>query len=66
MIKTDIRVPIGYTAEDINSAIVNRIPVSADELSDVRIVKRGLDLTDKSNIHYKMTVAISLGEDREA
>ena len=24
MIKTDIRVPIGYTAEDINSAIVNR------------------------------------------
>lgn len=66
MIKTDIHVPIGYTSEEIKAAISAHIPVRCDELSDVRIIKRSLDLTDKKNIRYKMTVAISLGEDREA
>lgn len=66
MIKTDIRVPIGYTTEDIKAAISNHIPVLTEELSDLRIIKRALDLNDKSNIHYKMTVSISLSEEREA
>ena len=66
MIKTDIRVPIGYSVEDVKSAISHHIPVLKEEITDVRIIKRALDLTDKSNIHYKMTVSLSLGEDREA
>ena len=60
MIKTDIRVPIGYTSEEIKTEISRHIPVLKEELSDVRIIKRALDLTDKNNIHYKMTVAMSL------
>ena len=66
MIKTDIKVPIGYSAEDIKSALIQRIPVKRDELSDICILKRTLDIGDKQNIHYNMTVGISLGEDREA
>ncbi len=66
MIKTDIRVPIGYTSDDVKRAISRHIPVLTEELSDVKIIKRALDLTDKNNIHYKMTVSISLSEDREA
>ena len=66
MIKTDIKVPVGYTAEDIKSAVVSRIPVELCELSDIGILKRTLDIKDKKDIHYKMTVALDLGEDREA
>ena len=66
MIKTDIRVPIGYSKDDVKSAVSRHIPVLKEEITDVRIIKRSLDLTDKSNIHYKMTVCLSLSEDREA
>ena len=66
MIKTDIKVPIKYTAQDINDAITSHIPVEYSELSDVRIIKRTLDAKNKSDLHYKMTVEISLSEEREA
>ena len=66
MIKTDIRVPVGYTAEDVKSAIVSHIPVDRSEIWDFRIIKRTLDVKNKSDIHYKMTVAMELDAEREA
>ena len=66
MIKTDIKVPVGYTAQDINDAIVSHIPVEKSELSNIKILKRTLETKDKGNIHYKMTVELSLDEEREA
>lgn len=66
MIKTDIRVPVGYTAEDVKAAIISHIPVEICELNNISIIKRTLDVKVKSDIHYKMTVALRLSEDREA
>ncbi len=66
MIKTDIKVPVGYSEEDIRDAVVSHIPVRKDELSDIRIIKRTLDTKDKGNIYYKMTVELSLDREREA
>ena len=66
MIKFDIRVPVGYTVEDMKEAALSHIPISADEFKDATILKRTLDLKDKKDIHYKMTVALSLDKDREA
>ena len=66
MIKTDINLPFGYTDEDIFSALCAHIPVRREEICDMRIQKRTLCLTDKSNIHYKATVAIALSPEREA
>ena len=66
MIKFDIRVPIGYTPEDIKRATLSHIPISADEFKDATILKRSLDLKDKRDIHYKITVALALDADREA
>ena len=66
MIKFDIRVPVGYTVEDMKEAALSHIPISADEFKDATILKRALDLKDKKDIHYKMTVALSLDKDREA
>ena len=66
MIKTDIETPIRYGVSDIKTAIAEKLPIKQDELSDICILKRTLSIGDKSNIHYKMTVGIELGMDREA
>lgn len=66
MIKTDIKVPFSYSNDDIFSALSARIPVKREELKETKIVKRTLNISDKSNIHYDMTVAISLSAEREA
>ena len=66
MIKTDIHIPFNYTDEDIFAALSLRIPVKKDEIREMKILKRALDLTDKNDIHYTATVAIALSEEREA
>lgn len=66
MIKTDVRVPIGYRLRDIEDALLSHLPLEQRELSDIQIIKRTLDVKDKGDIHYKMTVALSLSEEREA
>ena len=66
MIKTDIKVKFAYSDEDIMSALTAHIPVLRDEIKDLKIVKRSLNVSDKSDIHYNLTVAISLSDEREA
>ncbi len=65
MIKFDIKVPVGYTAEDIKKAALSHIPISSNEFKDATILKRTLDLKDKKDIHYKLTVALRLDAERE-
>ena len=66
MIKTDIKVPFSYSSDDIFSALSLRLPVGREELKELRILKRTLNISDKSNIHYDLTVGISLSAEREA
>ena len=66
MIKTDIEVPVRYCEEDIKLAVSERLPIKREELSNVCILKRMLNVGDRRNIHYKMTVGIELSADREA
>ena len=66
MIKTDIKVPVSYSNDDIFSALFERIPVSREDLLETRIVKKILNVSDKTNIHYDLTVALSLSPEREA
>ena len=65
MIKTDIKLPINYSRADVLRAISERLPIVADEMRDVVILKRTLNVSDKSNIHYTATVGISVSEERE-
>ena len=39
MIKTDIKVPVAYTNDDIRAAVASHIPVRLDELSNFKIIK---------------------------
>ena len=66
MIKTEITAPIGYTKEDIKNALTSALPLDPSEIGEVSILKRKLLLSDKTDIKYKMTVALSLSEEREA
>ena len=66
MIKTDVKVPIGYKNEDVISALEARLPIKANEVRELRIVKQALNLSDRKNIHYDLFVAISLSDEREA
>ena len=65
MIKTDIKLPINYSRADVLRAISERLPLVADEMHDVVILKRTLNVSDKSNIHYTATVGILVSEERE-
>ena len=65
MIKTDIKLPLGYTGEDVKNSILKVIPVPREEIGETVIVKRSLNISDRSDIHYDATVGISFSAERE-
>ena len=66
MIKTDIKVSTDYTPESVRDALRQRLPLTSDELRSFEIVRRIVNIKDKGNIHYDMTVALDLSPEREA
>ena len=66
MIKTDIKLPFNYSDEDIFAALSQRLPIERDELRQVEILKRSLNIEDKKDIHYTASIGICLSADREA
>lgn len=66
MIKTDIKLPFNYSDEDIFAALSQRLPIERDEIKKVEILKRSLNIEDKSDIHYNASVGLCLSADREA
>lgn len=64
MIKTDVTVPVGYTDGDIRLSVCERLPIKNDEIKEIRVLREKLDVGEK--ITYKLTVAISLSDEREA
>ncbi len=65
MIKTDITVPVGYTADDVERALVHALPIESCELSRIEILKKALKITD-SGAEYRLTVGAELPSEREA
>ena len=65
MIKTDIKLPFNYSDEDIFAAISQRLPIEREEVKKVEILKRSLNIDDKSDIHYTASVGLCLSADRE-
>ena len=66
MIKIDVTLSVKYNSDDIKNAIMQKLPVEKSEIKDFKIIKRELNLSDKSNICYKTTVAVTFDADREA
>ena len=66
MVKSEIILPFGYCERDILSAISDKLGIDKNEIISYRIVREGLDLSEKPNIKCKMSVAIEVDEEREA
>jgi len=65
MIKTSVKMPIGYNKDDLYLKITQWLPVTKEEIKELNILRRALNLSDKGNIHYDMTVSLSLDPERE-
>ena len=65
VIQTRIDAPINYTSESIANIIADSLGFARAEITTVEIRRRELDLSDKSNPAYKMTVAFSASPERE-
>ncbi len=66
VIKINIELPVSYKEEDLVEAARAVIPIEPREVKRSYLLKRTLDLTDKTDIKYKATLALSLSEEREA
>lgn len=66
MIKTEIKLPVGYTTEDVKDAICARLPVGRDEIREIRMLKRELKLADGADACYDVSVGVEFSAEREA
>lgn len=65
MVKTDLVLPYGYTHDTVKEAICSRLPIRADEIKEVKILRRELTVKDGSPPTYKTTVAFSSSIEKE-
>jgi uncharacterized FAD-dependent dehydrogenase len=66
MVKIDISLPVSYTEATIKDELLKILPVEESEILAIEIVKRELDIKPSFEKRYKMTVAASFSQEREA
>lgn len=66
MVEISVNLPIKYKRDDLIDASLCLLPVSRDEIGEIRILKRSLTLSDNRPPMYKMTLALSFSPEREA
>ena len=65
MIKTNLVLPYGYNHDTVKDVISRCLPISKNEIKEIRILKRELVIKDGSLPIYKTTVAFSSNLDKE-
>ena len=64
MISINITVPYGYCKRDVYDAVCAYVPITENEISHLEIRRASLDFSSGAPL-YKMSVALSLSEERE-
>lgn len=59
----DISLPLGYKDEDIIKYTAREINVKPSEIKGLKLVKRSVDARKKDNVHFKISVEISLNNE---
>lgn len=59
---TEIKLPLNHTPEDLTNAIISKLSIKEQQLSQVVIFKRGYDARNKRNIQLIYTLDISLND----
>ena len=65
MLRIDVLLPLKYTQNDVIFAICSKLPIQNEDIIEHEILKRTLDLSDKSNICYKAAIGVTLCEELE-
>ena len=62
----NLKLPVGYTQEDIRSAVCKNLRLSDNNIQSVRIHKISIDARKKDNVYYNATVTakLSVNEDK--
>jgi len=66
LIETELKVKVGYSADDIIAALSEHLPIEKEEIISFEILKRTLLTDEKPNFFYRMTLGVSLSTEREA
>ena len=62
---TQMKLPVGHTPEEIKEKAAKKLRVPAEEIRQLEIVRRSLDLRDRSQPYYVYTVRVQVpGEKR--
>ena len=66
MIKiADLSVPISYDIKTIEEMAAKRLKIDKNLIIGIRIIKRSVDLSDKQDIHFKITSGVYVADDDE-
>ena len=61
MVKVNnVKLPVGYTIDDIKSALIKTLRVKANDIESFRIHRQSIDARKKDNIYYTATVVAKL------
>ena len=61
---SNVRAPIGVADDEIKSYIARALRVPADALGDVRILRKALDVRDKSRLEHVFTAAVDVADEQ--
>ena len=59
---SQVKLPIGYTDEDVRKACIRKLKVNENELITYEIKKKSVDARKRDDIHYSLSVVVSLTE----
>ena len=59
---SQIKLPVGYTDEDVMKACIRKLKINENELIVYEIKKKSIDARKKEDIHYSLSVVIALTE----
>ena len=57
---SQVKLPIGYTAEDVRKACIRKLKINENELISYETKKKSVDARKKEDIHYSLSVVVSL------
>ena len=59
---SQVKLPIGYTAEDVRKACIRKLKINEKELISYETKKKSVDARKKEDSHYSLSVVVSLTE----
>ena len=63
---TNIRIPLDYTESSLRTLLLKKLKVAEDQLLSFRISRRSVDARDKQDVHFVLSVDLSLKNEEAA